>query len=637
MPADRLSGIIAAALLVTSFTVVGWVALWAAHSRASWFARTVIVLLFLAPLLAVPAYDAFVAFALQSVLIAAAIQFGRWYTNRQRMKAAETTAAEVPASRASSVRFSIMWLLQITVIVAVATWIALRSPKLNSVAWINVGQITGTAALASMAGALLSLSKKPIIWLVAIGGCTLLGAQQAWSDWFLPSLTSDLSDWPPDPTPVVAPVGLGAVHRPIVAWFFIPASIALLTALFVSRQIRAFVATDSASSPAPVPHRDRWRTRVALATFALFVAAFPLYVLGNLLTLAPIPLSTTPNPNGHDDLIAAGKIAASSNFDDESKFNFSTSPQQALAAEVAKCSAAYDLITRGVARDCQAPVNYSDQAGMLPMEDIRAARVTARALAGKARLAELENRTDDAARIHVEAIQFGNQLRRGGLLVDALVGIACSEYGKEPLYKNRSKFSPQVLDRCIDVLTHLDASDEPYADVWQRDYVWTQRAYGWQNHLRQLLDELSSQSTVNPFFADARGYEYVYWSNQATLRLLICELALARYHQDYGHWPATLDELVPKYLQRVPTDPLSPNGDALKYHPANDAYVLYSLGSNCVDDNGAIPASDDSPRDPTTGDLRLDWVYGPHTQPTAPSANPPGDDDPGEPEPDANP
>jgi hypothetical protein len=57
--------------------------------------------------------------------------------------------------------------------------------------------------------------------------------------------------------------------------------------------------------------------------------------------------------------------------------------------------------------------------------------------------------------------------------------------------------------------------------------VWSQRAFGWQNHLHQILDELSSESRVNPFFADSRGYEYIYWSGQARLRLLICELALA--------------------------------------------------------------------------------------------------------------
>ena len=67
MPADRLPEFIAALLLVTSFTVIGWLALWAAFSTAHWFVRTLVILTCLSPLLAAAAYEAFVAFALQCV------------------------------------------------------------------------------------------------------------------------------------------------------------------------------------------------------------------------------------------------------------------------------------------------------------------------------------------------------------------------------------------------------------------------------------------------------------------------------------------------------------------------------------------------------------------------------------------
>src|SRR4029079_12474551 len=101
--------------------------------------------------------------------------------------------------RPRSWRFSLMTLLQITVLVAIGTWVALKLPTLNSIAWINVCYIAGAAAMATMAGALLCVSKKNLLRLMAIVGCFLLGADRAWFDLFLPSLTNDFSSWPPDP------------------------------------------------------------------------------------------------------------------------------------------------------------------------------------------------------------------------------------------------------------------------------------------------------------------------------------------------------------------------------------------------------------------------------------------------------
>src|SRR5207249_1371133 len=43
----------------------------------------------------------------------------------------------------------------------------------------------------------------------------------------------------------------------------------------------------------------------------------------------------------------------------------------------------------------------------------------------------------------------------------------------------------------------------------------------------------------------------------AHLRLIEAELALCCYRQEQGSIPPTLDQLVPKYLSRVPLDPFS--------------------------------------------------------------------------------
>lgn len=61
-------------------------------------------------------------------------------------------------------------------------------------------------------------------------------------------------------------------------------------------------------------------------------------------------------------------------------------------------------------------------------------------------------------------------------------------------------------------------------------------------------------------------------------------VAIQHYKQDYGVGPSSMDELVPIYLEAVPSDPF--DGNSIKYSPK--AELLYSTGSNFLDDGGAI-------------------------------------------------
>jgi hypothetical protein len=68
--------------------------------------------------------------------------------------------------------------------------------------------------------------------------------------------------------------------------------------------------------------------------------------------------------------------------------------------------------------------------------------------------------------------------------------------------------------------------------------------------------------------------------------------ALAAYRADHGKYPASLDELAPKYLPKVPRDLFS--GGPLVYLPEGDGYLLYSFGVNGSDEDGR--GRDDDPR-----------------------------------------
>ena len=73
---------------------------------------------------------------------------------------------------------------------------------------------------------------------------------------------------------------------------------------------------------------------------------------------------------------------------------------------------------------------------------------------------------------------------------------------------------------------------------------------------------------------------------------LLLAFALALFHADHGRYPAKLDELVPKYFERIPDDVFS--GKPLIYRLEGAGYLLYGVGQDGKDDNGH--GYDDEPR-----------------------------------------
>jgi len=71
-------------------------------------------------------------------------------------------------------------------------------------------------------------------------------------------------------------------------------------------------------------------------------------------------------------------------------------------------------------------------------------------------------------------------------------------------------------------------------------------------------------------------------------RVLLARLAIQAYRQEHGGAsPISLEKLIEgsrPYLNSVPVDPLSMNGDSpLRYNPANGD--VYSVGENGLDDH----------------------------------------------------
>ena len=61
--------------------------------------------------------------------------------------------------------------------------------------------------------------------------------------------------------------------------------------------------------------------------------------------------------------------------------------------------------------------------------------------------------------------------------------------------------------------------------------------------------------------------------------------ALQLYKVENGEYPDNLDQLVPKYLEKLPEDPLAPD-KMYKYRKKDDGFILYGVGTNGKDDRG---------------------------------------------------
>jgi len=64
----------------------------------------------------------------------------------------------------------------------------------------------------------------------------------------------------------------------------------------------------------------------------------------------------------------------------------------------------------------------------------------------------------------------------------------------------------------------------------------------------------------------------------AFLRCAVAAVAIERYRLAIHHWPEHLEDLVPQYLGKVPTDPF--DGQPLRYRRLADGVIIYTVGED---------------------------------------------------------
>jgi hypothetical protein len=254
-----------------------------------------------------------------------------------------------------------------------------------------------------------------------------------------------------------------------------------------------------------------------------------------------------PHPNGYIDLIAAGNMVGS-NLPD-----LKTATVETLEGFVVSNRAALDRARVGFTRQCRVPTEYSLGYLNRHINDLAAAKHIAWALAAEGRLAELENHPAEAATNYLTVMKLGVELDRGGVLIDALVAIACESLGTKPLANEVPKLTAEQSRALARNVEDLTAAREPMEKIVEHEHAFRRSVLtGIRNMmgfvvLRRRL-RINEQQVVSKYYQNCRPSLEL----QGRLAAHAFELEKGRPAKDWN-------DLVPAYLERIPLDPGTTN------------------------------------------------------------------------------
>jgi hypothetical protein len=237
------------------------------------------------------------------------------------------------------------------------------------------------------------------------------------------------------------------------------------------------------------------------------------------------------------------------------------------------------LVRTGLTRQCSVHTEEMMKSPLTTIpDDLPALKRLAQFLDAAGRLAEIEGRTNYAARIYLDCARVGNEVSRGGVGINRLVGLAVESIGIAGFARTVPALTCEEAEQFSAELLKLDAQAVTFGETMD---------------LEQRFQRESSRGTFNPV-----AMVSVWWTNRklnrslhnrnemasARRRLMALELQLRCEHSKSGKVPESLDALVGGQLSSLPLDPFS--GKSFVYHPQGTNWLLYSVGPDGRDDGG---------------------------------------------------
>jgi hypothetical protein len=575
-------------LLISTFAAVGLDALAASLAPGHWFKRVLAFLVAPGLLLLIPAFEPFLVLVLEGSVVALGVKLWR------RRQAQELESSR----RAAGLRFGLETLLCVMALCGVAAAVAVRFPANNREGWQSIFVVGIVVGMATLLGAWAAtrawwLSFPALVLALLLSVAPMLG------DWFIDSVS--IGQWPPDPPTAANPFSLLPDDLgPETTWLLVIPATTLIVSLSV-RLTRSFRRSDRHGI-------RRYASGVAAAVFALAAATPAAAVLFLLLTPEPIPRAELPQPNGYLELVEAGRLSEST-LANSANFDPDTATPREFEQAATEAAPALALAREAFSRECLAPVGYTS-VDDLPMESIKMLRNLGRAMSATGRFHAGRGEMNAALVTYLDIVQVGVDSRRGGLLVDAIIGMANVGAGQKGIHHIVGQLSPTQCRSTIARIVELRDECEPFAAFERRDRIWTAHAMGWAGRLQQILDDVEKFERVG-FIADLLpdDLSFPFKRERACTELLLAELALHAFVVEQGRLPTAWEEVVASGSAALGVDSLDPAGGPLRFVLKNNKPVLYSVGPNGSDDDGIPPSDGEFYWDQPEGDLRLDVIW----------------------------
>jgi len=276
--------------------------------------------------------------------------------------------------------------------------------------------------------------------------------------------------------------------------------------------------------------------RKALIAFGILAAL--LIIVGLIVTLGDSnPASATmPNPNGYDDLVkAAGMIKPSGPA-------VKLPTTEDLAKTVAANAEALQLARKGLARQCRVPLDTTVSTDWNHTEALSGFQALEVEFAMEGKLCQTENRFADAAQSYLAITRLGQEITRGGVVIDALVGSAVERSGLRGLEQVASSVNVEQCREVITALADADFKRESVENITHQEKLWARHKFGWRYYMHPIV------------IAQARHRAAGITEASDRTRKLMITLAARAFEVDHGAKPKSIKDLVPSYLKTVPKD-----------------------------------------------------------------------------------
>ncbi|MEN6373134.1 MAG: hypothetical protein ABFD64_14105 [Armatimonadota bacterium] len=347
------------------------------------------------------------------------------------------------------------------------------------------------------------------------------------------------------------------------------------------------------------------------------------------------PVIKMPSPNAYDYFVFAGKSLVDVEHIRKASLE-GTSSESETATLVEKNQAALGKLREGLKYDYQQPFKYGIEA-IYP--EYNYYRNLSHLLALESQVKLSKGDWTGAVDSCQDGLMLGEMVAHGDSnSVGRLVGIACqkaagrhiwdaipqltSAQAKDavarmqdiekhhfPLYKSleREKISQLLfLQDCFN-----GKCKDAYVKDWDKlpDQAKIRTINDYTHIMDQCIRNVQLQYASKPVFPEVKGNSpttgtevtpefilsiiYPVWErfwfadtyNQTRKEFLTVSFALQAYHADHGNYPAKLSELCPGYLKSVPDDLFTLKAP-LSYRLDGDKYTLWSVGPDCVNNNG---------------------------------------------------